>query len=1119
MSELLIHTRIIPPKPPVNIVSRERLVEQLRQNILKSIILICCPAGYGKTTLVLDFLYRYHVNFAWFRVTEDITDFYTFISYIIYSLRNLRNDFGKNTLEVLDSLKESLQLARDLETIITTALGTFVNEYTSVFADDNYLVIDDLHNVEGTDWLNSTFNELIKNLPPNLHVIITTRRKPGFKVSGLEAKRNIFKLGVEDLSFDLSETRKLLHETYSIDYGEEDLKFFDEKIKGWVTGIHLILQAYGQDYNKISSEKIGISDNLFNYFADEIFSQLDSKTQNFLLYSSLLDSFTSEICDWLMDINCSNRIIEQLVNKNIFIEYGERKADNINTIPTSTFSYHTLFKQYLISKLHVEKDENEIIKILNKIYTYYLNKGDLPSAINYALACKNYDSIVSLLSETYQRLFDEGKYELLWKWLNDFPAELVWNDKRLLFYKGNLYKYFEADIEKAEKYFLRFMELPRTEAEQQLFIDCSIQYSDILILKGKPGDSVLILKSIIDIETTPSNRVRLLYQLANAYYRIGVKEYTNIISILENCLKICEEHQLKTLQIDVYSLLGNVYLDRGEFVKSLFYYEHAVKKVTNVYRKFLNITNVIHLYSLSGNYLKAKEYLDEAEKLFKKFPSVLFERFLLRSSANFRFECSDYEECINIYKRLASLDIKNNIKHYVFWYYLLIGEAYFLSNQLENADQYFQLAFNYVDEKDEYEKMEYDLHIAILQKEKRLVATIEKVMLNAREYYENNFMLYSKVQVDFHLADYYYKMHHLDTALIYLSRSLKTSVEKQYVSFLEQNFLHFRYLFDLALVNGIESDFIRNIIENVTDRRNFGWISSECRKRIMCETDKLFDIKLNTFGGIEMLVRGRLIPENIWIRKKSKLILVYLLLNPTIKLTKEIIFDIFFQDLSQESAENIFHQSITNIRNAIKIYPSHPAVKTKSKARIQNSYKSAVNSLSCEQSFVCYEDKLLHLNPSCYYYVDALEFNLLYNKAKSAELDDLTKIDCAERAVDMYKGEFLAGIYEQWCEEMRGIYTNKFIQLCEELINIYKNQDKFYEVIKYTERLLQVDNLHEEAYIDSIESYVKLNNINMAKSKLAAMLKIFKEEYGETPSKAAMDRIQRILLESELLYK
>ncbi|MGH2575677.1 MAG: hypothetical protein ACRDFC_08280, partial [Ignavibacteria bacterium] len=314
MSEIIIQKRITPPESAPNVIQRERLINLLNENINKSLILICSPAGYGKTTFVQNYLSNQKSKFTWYHVSYGTNDFYTFFSYLVYSLKRINNQFGKTTIQILEVNRHSYQMSKEFKSIAVEVIGTFVNEFQQLFNEDVIIVIDDLHNLEDSEWLRSAFNILLDNIPDNMHMIITSRQIPNFNLAYLSAKRKLLKIEMNDLNFSRDEIGMLLQNIYSISYSAKDIDLLETKLSGWITGIHLILQAYGKEFSKIKLERLKIPENIFNFFANEIFKKLSSEVQSFLLSTAPLDNFDEGICNWMLGIKNSNIILDELLS-------------------------------------------------------------------------------------------------------------------------------------------------------------------------------------------------------------------------------------------------------------------------------------------------------------------------------------------------------------------------------------------------------------------------------------------------------------------------------------------------------------------------------------------------------------------------------------------------------------------------------------------------------------------------------------------------------------------------------------------------------------------------------------------------------------------------------------
>lgn len=1100
MSQIIVKTRIIPKKITENIVSRQRLFKKFEENASKNIILVMGPAGYGKTTSVLDYLNSSGQQYAWLYLSPDIDSASAFISYLVHSFKELKGSFGENTLELIGSLSANEMFAKDGVTSINTVIGSFVNEFVTEFTEDIYLVIDDLHNIEGAGWSNDVFNSLNDNFPDKLHIIITTRNVPGFNMAKLTAKRRLAKIQSDELNFTADETESLLKDIYSITCKKDDVNKLLGKIEGWITGLHLVLQAYGIDYAKAAGDNKQIDEDIFGYFAEDIFAQLDENIQEFLLSTSLLDNFTTDICENVLGLTQSKETLDELVRKNLFVESSQHITESGNQ--ETTYSYHNLFRQFLQKKLRDTKSEPEVKVIAAKIHEYYSTRGDYIQAIDFSLQAGSFAEAAKLITGNFDEMLRAARHESLRRWIDQFPAEILDGNYDLLFIKGKLLNFFKGDTEGAAKIFNKI--IANSTADSALYINANSELAGIYRLTGKPDEALGIFKELYKLDAEPELKIRIIISLARSYYRLGSKYYDEILKLLKEAEDICTGNDIESLIPDVYSLYGRIYLNKGEFVKSLHYFESNLNREANIYRRFQTLSDAVLLHAWSGDYNRAKEYYDEAEQLYRRFNLVHLERDLIRLNSLLRFEAGDYEAAIEGLNVLCNLDNKMKIHSFLLTYYLLISEAKMLMGEHAKAKEYLEIAGKYRNEKDEYLKSEFDYHNALLEKYAAVSSKTEKVLLASLKQYSSHDSVYNKAQVIFHLADYYFKSGEILSSKEYFESCMKSASENRYFSFLMQHFVSMRYLFDHMSESDIYRGFIADIRNRVAERNRLPWFSDDCKKRLKSEISQLNDITLKSFGRCNISTRGKTIPEELWIRKKSKLLLVYLLVNRGLKIQKDKVLGIFFSELSADSADNIFHQAITNIRNVLK--PEyHFNVSVKKAGKKEKSKNETA------PSFIVYEDKILQMAPGFEYDVDVLEFNKLAARVASSETDDNEKEEYAKKAMELYAGEFMPGYYDEWIEEIRSILQHKYTETAEILLSLLKKKNKHTDLIDYAEKLLLTDNLHEEAYYYIICSYKAIGNETMAKKKFSQLLKNYEKEYGGKPPKELIERIQAVL--------
>jgi LuxR family transcriptional regulator, maltose regulon positive regulatory protein len=1087
MQEIIIKSRIKPRKVPENIISRERLTELLEKNSTKNLILLISPAGFGKTTLVLDYLNIKKKNYAWLHASEDISSIYNFIIYIVYALKNIKQDFGENTLLIINSLKNSG--VKNVTGDIKDITATFINEFISFFEDEIFLVIDDLHNISEGEWLSQFFDNLTFNYPENLHLIITTRVIPAFSTAKLEAKRNVLIITEQELEFNADEINRVVEEIYFSKINEGQRIFLETKLKGWITGIHLAIQAPEGKLDSMDYGEHKAKENIFAYFANDIFETLENKIKDFLLKTSLLNEFTIAGCIKLFGFIEADTIIRDLLSKNIFIEKKYIKESD-----ETIYIYHSLFRDYLRNKFYNTYGETERSSFLTTLSEKLLDEKEFEQAIEFLLELENYDKCIEVIRNIKTDYLNQGRDDILWKWIERLPDTLINNDIELIFLKGFLLKRYKGEYEAASVYLKRCAEFP---GKSDVSLKANLEYVNLLLVWLRINEAIDLLEKLLTGEIDNTNRAKILFILSDAYHRIGYDVDSKVLPSANEALEIANEENLQDLKTNIYDMIGRAYQARGMFVKSTYYYELALKNTTLIYHKLRILSNTIVLNCDMGKFEKAHELMKAMDELVRHFPApkLKFER--LRMDAVFSYDSGDFEKAREYCEEIIIQSREKNLLLYVFWHYLQIGESYFLQNNPEKAKIYFELASKYINKSDEASVLEFNARNLLLE-------DVNKEGL------ENKY-LYTVTRLEelgytqelaghlFYISNYYYLTKQYASSLEFLKRSLNISNKYQYISTIEMRFTRFRYLYDFAISNNVETVFIRSIILSLIERVNASYISSEHKNRLEENIHTFYDIDLKVFGGAEIFIRGNQVREEQWIRKKSKLILVYLLLNPEFKFTKDKIMDMFFPESSPETADNIFHQVISNIRNIIKIPgPEEKKVKKKDEVILQNS------------PFVIYEDKILRLNENYFYRVDSKDFDKFYNIYRSSESITEEKLRAADEALKLYKGELLSGVYETWCEDLREVYHNKFIALCEFLSENYKKRKMYFEALELSERLIKEDKLNEKGYLTIIECHAELGNLNIAKSKYEQLIKAFEEEYGEKPDRKIIEKVEAV---------
>ena len=230
MSTPILATKLYIPQLRPNAVSRPRLTERLNEGLHhnRKLTLIAAPAGFGKTSLLSEWVAGCDRKAAWLSLDQADSDPIRFLTYFVAALQKIAPNIGEGVQRVLQSLQPS-----PIETMLTTLL----NEITT-FSDNFVLVLDDYHLIEAKA-VDDTLSFLLEHLPSQMHLVIATREDPNLPLARLRVRGQLTELRAADLRFTPFEADGFLKEVMGLDLSEEDIAALEERTEGWIAGLQL----------------------------------------------------------------------------------------------------------------------------------------------------------------------------------------------------------------------------------------------------------------------------------------------------------------------------------------------------------------------------------------------------------------------------------------------------------------------------------------------------------------------------------------------------------------------------------------------------------------------------------------------------------------------------------------------------------------------------------------------------------------------------------------------------------------------------------------------------------------------------------------------------------------
>jgi len=399
----ILTTKLFIPSPEPNRVSRQRLLAQLQSWSTSKLTLISAPAGYGKTSLLSEWINQREIPFGWISLDQHDNDLKRFLAYIIASLQSIDIELGEPILNLYQSHQSDPP---------TTILIPLINQIAA--SDRRFaLVLDDYHLIQSQE-IHEALIYLLDNLPQKMHLVISTRIDPPFRLSQLRARGELCEIRSQDLRFTIEEAVRFLNHSMKLGLSPSDVITLTGKTEGWIAGLQLAaisLQKHPDKHNFVTAFA-GDDRYIADYLLDEALHHQAPHIQTFLLQTSILDRLCVPLCDAVTSKNDSQVILSEIERANLFLVPMDNQRN--------WYRYHHLFANLLNKRLQ-QTQPREIPDLQLKASIWYEKNGLLPDALNHALATNDVERIAQLTEEMAVDKMDYGELNVFLAWLDHLP--------------------------------------------------------------------------------------------------------------------------------------------------------------------------------------------------------------------------------------------------------------------------------------------------------------------------------------------------------------------------------------------------------------------------------------------------------------------------------------------------------------------------------------------------------------------------------------------------------------------------------------------------------------------------------------------------------------------------
>ena len=413
----LLLTKLHIPLVRASLVSRPRLIKALALgwNQGRKLTLVSAPAGYGKTTLIADWLRLAAAKTAWLSLDESDNDPTRFLSYLVAALERVSEHLGDDSRAMLQAPQPP-----PFEAILTALL----NEIATL-APPFILVLDDYHTIH-TPTIHQQVSFLLEHQPTQLHLVILTREDPPLPLSRLRAGGQMVEIREDDLRFSLEECTEFLQRLMALDLSNESVSALERRTEGWIAGLQLAaLSLQGRpDAEAFIRAFTGSSRFVMDYLIDEVFWRQSADVQGFLLQTSILDRLSGPLCDTVMGRSGSQKVLEALEQANLFI---------FPLDPTRQwYRYHRLFAELLRHRLQLQEGHPEVL--LHQRASQWLEEhGYVADAIHHATAAGDWERAGTLIQRHHTGYLKRGEVLTVIGWFQSLPEKILLSNPKLCF--------------------------------------------------------------------------------------------------------------------------------------------------------------------------------------------------------------------------------------------------------------------------------------------------------------------------------------------------------------------------------------------------------------------------------------------------------------------------------------------------------------------------------------------------------------------------------------------------------------------------------------------------------------------------------------------------------------
>lgn len=1052
---VLLRTKFLVPRPRPELLPRPRLLEWLDSNADKRLTLLSAPAGYGKTTLLADYINASSLPFAWYTLDAQDSDPTVFLTYLIESLRSMKRApesltraIGQTAQSLLDSAEASISPQR--------VLTVLVNELTEEIETTWLIVLEDYHFVT-SPIVHQLVDFLLENAPNDLRLIISTRVDPPLALARLRARGQLAELRASALRFRDDEVVHWIQSNLP-DISTESLSLLSEKTEGWVAALQIVRSSLsGRDAQDVDAMLAGLSGSqqfVFDYLAEEVFKRLPEDTQEFLLRTSILQQMDASACNAVAGVQNAQSILEALEKQNLFVSSLDPQR--------RWYRYHYLFREFLLSRL--QRVETESIQSLEgSAGRHYESQGELEAALSHYLNAQDFVSAARVVSIFAADYVERGRVEVLHRYLSALPAEVMKANPELLLQHGNAH----WRLGQAGAAIAAYEDARSSFAAQDNASGICRALTRLAEVNRAQGNyrqaETLSTEALSFADEDHAARAEALMALAKSVgFLTGMDKGRQLAEEAVEEARLAEDRISALARANFLQSLGQICWWHGDPQATVRYCQEALQIAPEEFspigaQAYISlVTPFLYWRELDKALQYAERGLQIAQTLHLKelVPSAYtaLGNVLTRLGETARAEAS-LRQGMEI-GQLLGLASYEQLMATGYLAYNLCGQG-----RVEEARQLAEGAlWSYTGNPDTYEAYVCRSVLADVALENRQLEKAERLYTELVEVGERRQFRIPLAMVYFGLAYIHLETKRPESGLDYARKALRLiEASRTFQLFLDQG-IRSQVVSEALLRAGKKSPFLERVLDNLPERS------------IQVLQDR-YSIWVQCFGNFRVLLNGKEVSQERWVSAKARDLLAYFVTMRGEKIPADKAFDAIWGE-KERTSRMAFHTALSRLRNALKAGDDSPRLIL---VEVGEYWLDAAR-----------------------FSIDVDEFNLSIAKARSATNNE-TAVEWYERAVVLYQGEYLQNLYYEWVFPERRRLAQAYLIALQDLSAHHLSTQSPKKAIEYVEKAIPLDVLNEDLYCLSMRAYAGLGDRSNVARVYAALQKLLRSELNTNP--------------------